>query len=268
MNIEYGSVNGTPLLLDIYVPDNPTVTPMPAIIWIHGGSWESGDKFPSEVRALAQRGFLGVSINYRLSGEAAFPAAVEDCKSAVRWLRANAEKYNIDPDRIGLWGESAGGHLAMMVGCADETAGLEGNGDWAEFSSRVQAVCSYYGVSDLAKQYEYYKEIFATDNGPVIQFMGGTPEERPDTYTLASPINHVTSDDPPLLLVHGDLDTTVPLTQSRTMHQAFQQAGLDSALTMVTGAGHGFNKGRMSPSPAQIQQKVIDFFTKHLVEGE
>ena len=152
-DIEYGLGGDVPLLLDIYIPEKPIANPMPAVIFTHGGGWRGGDKYPSRVRALASHGFFGVSINYRLSGIAPFPAAVEDCKCAVRWLRAKAEKYGVDPDRIGVWGSSAGGHLAMMVGCADETAGLEGNGGWEGFSSRVRAVCSYFGPSDLTSLY-------------------------------------------------------------------------------------------------------------------
>ena len=129
-DIEYGRAGDIPLLLDIYIPETPIATPIPAIICIHGGGWRDGDKgrYVKYVKSLATHGFFVASINYRLSGVAPFPAAVEDSKCAVRWLRANAEKYNVDPERIGVWGNSAGGHLAMMVGLVDETAGLEGNG--------------------------------------------------------------------------------------------------------------------------------------------
>ncbi|MFA4835373.1 MAG: alpha/beta hydrolase [Dehalococcoidia bacterium] len=267
-NIEYGRASGTSLFLDIYTPQKPLANLMPAIIWIHGGSWYYGDKYVTYIKALAEQGFFGVSINYRLSGKAAFPAAVEDAKCAVRWLKANAQKYSVNPDRIGVWGESAGGHLAMMVGCADETAGLEGNGGWAGFSSKVQAVCSFYGVSDLTAQYEYYQKEKRTTNIALNKFMDGTPKQIPDIYALGSPITHVTADDPPLLLIHGDRDQTVPFVQSEMMHTACQRLGLDSTLVKVTGAGHGFGRpARISPSPAEIQQAVIDFFKKHLVDA-
>jgi|GEM_PF-815760 len=266
-DVQYGIGGQTALLCDLYVPQNPIATPMPAVIWIHGGSWYFGDKYPSEINDLAERGFFGMSINYRLSGEAPFPAAVEDSKCAVRWLRAHAKTYNVDPDRIGVWGGSAGGHLSMMVACADKTAGLEGTGGWEEYSSRVQAACSYYGVSDLTEQFKYYLLIKDTFNEPLQQFMGGVPRWIPDSYRLASPIKHITPDDPPLLLVHGDLDPIVSPEQSKTMHKAYQQAGLESTLVIVSGAKHNFTRLiPMSPSPTQIVQMVTDFFTKHLVD--
>lgn len=212
-DIEYGKGGDIPLLLDVYIPETPIASPTPAIVFIHGGGWRGGDKYPGgKIRTLAKHGFVGVSINYRLSGVAPFPAAVEDCKCAVRWLRANAEKYNVDPDRIGVWGSSAGGHLAMIVGCADEAAGLEGNGGWAEYSSRVQAVCSYWGPSDFSSLPE--SRVSSGSNSAEIQFLDGTIEEIPDTYVLASAVTYVTPDDPPLLLVYGELDSVVPFSQS------------------------------------------------------
>ena len=258
-DIEYGKGGDVPLLLDIYTPEKPIASPMPAVIFIHGGGWRRGDKYPSRVRTLASYGFLGISINYRLSSVAPFPAAVEDSKCAVRWLRAHAEQYNVDPDRIGVWGSSAGGHLAMMVGCADETVELEGNGGWAQFSSRVQAACAYFGPSDFTS---------GSGNSPaVIQFIGDTIEEKPNIYKLASPITHVTADDPPLLLVHGELDRVVRINQSDMMYQAYRQAGLEVTLIKVAGAGHGLKQvtdNPISPSPKEIDRIVLEFFIKHL----
>ena len=238
---------------------------MPAVIFIHGGGWRGGDKYPSRVKMLASRGFFGVSINYRLSGIAQFPAAVEDSKCAVRWLRANAETYKVDPDRIGVWGGSAGGHLVMMVGCTDGTDGLEGNGGWDKFSSRVQAVCSYWGPSDFSSMPE--NMISRGSNSAEVQFLGGTIDEIPDTYVLASPISYITPDDPPLLLVHGELDPVVPLSQSDIIYEAYQQVGLETTLIKVTGAGHGLNKitdNPISPPQAEIDQMVLDFFSNNL----
>jgi len=275
-DVEYGKAGNIPLLLDVYIPETPIATPMPAIVYIHGGSWRIGDKAISDpLRSyptyLARHGFLTVSINYRLSGVAPFPAAVEDSKCAVRWLRANAEKYNVDPERIGVWGASAGGHLAMMVACADETADLEGNGGWSEYSSRVQAVCSYYGATDLPS---YYRTASLDAFRSLMeQFLGGTLDEFPEIYEAASPKNYVTADDPPLLLVHGDLDSNVPLAQSEIMYRVYQQAGLEAILIEVTGGGHGGEGGvfqqvtdsPISPSFGEIQQMVLDFFIEQLI---
>ncbi len=264
-DIEYGRVGERPLLLDIYRPQEPIASPIPAIVWIHGGGWRRGNKFPSRVATMAKYGFLGISIEYRLSGEAKFPAAVEDSKCAVRWLRANVDKYHVDPDRIGVWGGSAGAHLSMMVACADEHAGLEGNGGWEGVSSRVQAACSFFGPSDFVMAYEITRDRAA------IQFIGSTLKEKPASYRLASPINHVTPDDPPLLMIHGDHDSTVPFEQSEIMYQAYQKAGIEVTLIKVTGAGHGFKPvtdNPISPSPQEINEIVLDFFLKHLVYSD
>ncbi|MFC1954575.1 alpha/beta hydrolase fold domain-containing protein [Chloroflexota bacterium] len=266
-DIEYGNGDGIPLMLDMYIPETPIASPVPAVVFIHGGGWQSGDKYPGRINELASHGFFGVSINYRLSGVAQFPAAIEDSKCAIRWLRANSDKYNIDPDRIGVWGSSAGGHLSMLVGTADESAGLEGSGGWEGVSSRVQAVCSYFGPGDFVSWFEgadQLRNITAEFN-----FLGGTILEKPDVYKLASPFTHVTGDDPPLLMVHGSLDSVVPFSQSKIMHQAYKQSGLDVTLVEVTGASHGFKQVTdtpISPSHEEIARIVVDFFVKHLLD--
>ena len=273
-DIEYGRGGDISLLLDIYAPETPIATPMPVVIWIHGGSFKYGNKSSDpmlrSIKTLAEHGFFAVSINYRLSGVAPFPAAVEDSKCAVRWLRANAEKYNVAPNRIGVLGSSAGGHLSMMVGCADETAGLEGNGGWAEFSSRVQAVCSYYGPTDLAGTYRAIeaREGSVPDDFYYVEFLGCHLEENPDMWKAAGPINHVTADDPPLLLVHGELDSVVPIIVSEKMYRIYQQAGLEVSLIRVSDADHVFKQAaesKISPSVEEIEQIVLDFFIKYLV---
>jgi len=273
-DVEYGRVGDIPLLLDIYIPETPIATPMPVVIWIHGGEFNKGDKSQGlllrSIKALAEHGFFAVSINYRLSGVAPFPAAVEDSKCAVRWLRANAEKYNIDPNRIGVLGSSAGGHLSMMVGCVDETAGFEGSGGWAEFSSRVQAVCSYYGPTDLVTTYRKIEAMQGSvpDSFPYVQFLGSHLEEKPNMWKAASPINHVTTDDPPLLLVHGELDSVVPIIVSEKMYKTYRQTGLEASLIRVSGADHHFKQvadRHVSPSIEEIEQIVLDFFVKHLL---
>ena len=268
-NIEYGRVDGRPLLLDIYNPLKPIVSPMPAIVWIHGGGWRGGGKFPSRVDFLAKYGFFCVSIDYRLSGEAQFPAAVEDAKCAVRWLRAHAQEYNIDPERIGVWGGSAGGHLSLMVACADEDAGLEGNGGWAEYSSRVAAVCSYWGPADFTNWPEIATA--AARDKAAYQFLGGTLAEIPSVWELASPASHVSAGDPPLLMVHGNLDPVVPIAQSEIMLEAYRQAGLEVTLIEVSGAGHGLKPltaDAISPSAEVVEQLVLDFFLRHLVYAD
>ncbi|MEW6141632.1 MAG: alpha/beta hydrolase [Chloroflexota bacterium] len=269
-DIEYGKGGGTPLRLDIYMPKTPLSTPMPAVVWIHGGGWQGGDKYPTQATTLANRGFFVISINYRLSGVAPFPAAIEDCKCAIRWLRANAGKYNVDPDRIGVWGGSAGGHLSLLVGTADASAGLEGSGGWADYSSRVQAICSFYGPSDFVSWYQDNARFGRTLSSAETKFLGGTMEQKPEVYKQASPVTWVSADDPPLLMVHGDRDQTVPIQQSQIMYDAYKALGLDATLIKVVGAGHGFvnrhGQPPISPSPQEIDQAVYEFFLKHLGE--
>ena len=259
-DIEFGRVEDTPLLLDMYVPDEPVKIPTPVVVWIHGGGWVGGDKYPSQVSLLAERGFLCVSINYRLSGEAKFPASIEDCKCAIRWLRAHADEYYIDPQAIGVWGSSAGGHLAMLAGCASEEDGLEGDGGWEGYSSRVQAVCSFFGPADLTS-------LFIPQD--CCELIGESLEERADLYTAASPINYVSAGDPPLLMVHGSADYIVPIGQSEMMLESYEDAGLDVKLVRVTGAGHGFFfNDDITPSLDEIEQKVINFFAGYLLGEE
>ena len=158
----------------------------------------------------------------------------------------------------------------MMVGCADETVGLEGDGGWAELSSRVQAVCSSYGLNNLLESYKEIEEKRGSvpDGQLLVQFLGCHPAENPDLWNAASPINHVTADDPPLLLVHGELDQTAPIIKSEQMYEAYQQVGLEVTLVRVSGAGHAFKQetpNPISPSLDEIDQIILDFFIEHLV---
>jgi acetyl esterase/lipase len=172
---------------------------------------------------LADAGFVTASIFYRLSGASPFPADIQDCKCAIRYLRANAKTYSIDPNRIGVAGASAGGHLAELVATADDMAGLEGDGGWQNVSSRVQAASAYYGVSDFAvgaREFQHHA-------GKVVpKLFCGDEKEKPELYKQASPIKYVSKDDPPLLLVHGDQDDLVPFAQSVEMTKAYERVGL------------------------------------------
>ncbi len=267
-DVQYCTGGGHPLLLDLYRPRNPVGNPSPAVLWIHGGGWRIGSKEGSPLAVnLASKGFVAVSVNYRLSGEAPFPAAIEDAKCAVRYLRANAAKYGIDPKRIGVAGSSAGGHLALLVGAAHESAGLEGSGGWDGVSSRVSAVLSWFGPADFSVG----PTAFERGSGPsIIAFLGGTPQNRPENYRNASPVTWVSKDDPPLLLFHGDEDTTVPFDQSVRMEEAYRKAGLDVELVKVENAGHNFTPAGnkpISPTLPEIMEKSVAFFQKNLGTG-
>lgn len=261
-NIRYCTDGGSPVLMDVLIPAQVSRTPTPAVLWIHGGGWEAGDKNAhANAEFLAKGGFVAATLSYRLSDAAPFPAAVEDCKCAIRYLRANASTYGIDPDSIGVAGSSAGGHLAELLATADGSAGLEGNGGWQQVSSRVQAAVSYFGVSDLTAQ-------FPSDTVPVIvKFLRGTRDEKPDLYRKASPIHYVSKADPPLLLVHGENDEVVPFDQSMRMAEVYRRMGLPVDLIALKNAGHDFRhvgSDPISPSVEVVHQKTVDFFRHYL----
>lgn len=248
-DLEYANPGGKPVLLDLYLPPD-VETPLPLIIWIHGGGWQSGSKENlAPARALLSKGFAIVSVNYRLSGEAIFPAQIEDCQSAVRWLRKNARAYHLDPERFGVFGSSAGGHLVALMGTS-------GKGD-----TSVQAVCDFFGPTDLIAMgrvpgYERH----ASPDSPESRLLGGPAADNPDKARAANPITFVSKVSPPFLIVHGDQDQVVPLDQSRLLHKALQAAGVESELKILPGAKHG-GPHFMAP---EVQESVARFFTKHL----
>lgn len=217
--------------LDLAMPSEKTDEPRPAIVIIHGGGWLEGDKSsfstvknrpPGNIIDFAKLGFVAVTINYRLSKEAPFPAGLHDCKCAVRWLRAHAGDYHVDPNRIGAWGNSAGGHLALMLAMTAAQADLEGDGPWREFSSQVQAAASDSGPIDLVGQYEQ-----GTLRTVVSLFMNGAPEgDRLAAYHRASPTSHIHKQVPSLLLIYGVDDNQVPVELTDKFVTALDQAGL------------------------------------------
>jgi acetyl esterase/lipase len=217
--------------LDLAYPKDLAAKARPALVIIHGGGWIEGDKSsftsleywaPGNIIDFAKRGFVAASINYRLSGEAPFPAALEDCKCAVRWLRAHAKDYNIDVKRIGAYGNSAGGHLALLLGMTDRTAGLEGDGPYQELSSVVQAVVSDSGPVDL--------DFNKPDNRGLVkvmsQFLAGPPETMAERVRKASPISYIDRTTPPLLLIYGTADTQVTIGPVDQFVVALQKAAL------------------------------------------
>jgi acetyl esterase/lipase len=267
-NVDYGTGGGHPLLLDIMRPEPVPANPTPAVIFIHGGGWRNGDKRGAPVRFLAENGYFTASIDYRLSDEAPFPAAVEDCKCAVRWLRANAARYGVNSNAIGVWGASAGGHLAEFLGATADDPRYEGRGGWSNMSSRVNAVVSFFGPSDFMTGFgKFRNEDGSRANFLVATFLGGLPADKPGVYREASPITHVSQTSTPMLLVHGNQDPIVPLEQSTRMAEALRQAGAEVQLIVVTNGVHGFFLNEIlpiSPSPAAIERDVLDWFDQHL----
>lgn len=213
---------------------------------------------------LAAHGYFVASVEYRLSQEAKFPAQIEDCKCAIRYLRAHAKKYNIDPDRIGCWGSSAGGHLVALLGTSGGVKELEGKGGWQDQSSRVQAVCDWFGPTDFPKMGGSHNDI----NSPECQLIGGSYTEKADVVRAANPITYVTRDDPPFLIMHGENDNTVPIGQSELLDEALKKAGVEVTFVRVKNAGHGFGGAGTEPSREEIQKQIIAFFDKHLKKAE
>ncbi|MBC8508481.1 MAG: alpha/beta hydrolase [Anaerolineales bacterium] len=259
-NITYCTADAEALLMDVYYPDDLD-GPWPAAVYVHGGGWVGGDKSGGVgfwlIEPLRRQGFLLASINYRLSPEYQFPAHIEDVKCAIRYLRANAQLFNLDPENIGAFGGSAGGHLVALLGTSDSSAGLEGTGEYHEFSSRVQAVVDMYGPTDS----------LAFCIPAKIETVFGASSCDSEIVTNASPITHITQDDPPFLILHGDQDDVVPLNQSEILHDALIAGGIESTLIVVDNAGHGFSRegdGDLNPDMRTILQMVFDFFDKHL----
>ncbi|MBM3181366.1 MAG: alpha/beta hydrolase [Chloroflexi bacterium] len=255
-DVTYCTMEGVALKMDIYFPLSGQSL-LPVTMYVHGGGWSSGDKAKGagalEIPSLQSAGFLVVSVNYRLAPEYPFPAMIEDVKCAVRYLRAHAGEYNLDTNRIGVWGGSAGGHLVNLLGTTDEKAGFD-VGEYLYQSSRVQAVVDMFGPTDLTVQFEGGYE------GASRVFAGFDA-------ALASPVTYVTPDDPPFLLFHGDSDPLVPIEQSQILLAALQAAGVPAELVTVENAGHSFKPvdGKtISPSRQGIAQMVVEFFEEQL----
>jgi len=220
LGVEYGRAGEKPLLLDLYRPAAPH-EPTPGLVFIHGGGWKKGNRSDYKYYAVrfADRGYVVATVSYRLSGEATFPAAVEDVKCAIRWMRAHAEELGVDPDRIAAIGGSAGGHLAMMAGYTANVPDLEGNGGHGGVSSAVQAIVNLYGPCDLTVS-------DGRDEPVVTAFLGTTYAESPRDFERASPLFHLDRSDPPTLIIHGTVDQLVPVEQSDALAERLGGLGI------------------------------------------
>jgi len=259
-DVVYGKGGKRDLKLDIVQPKERPAEPMPVVVFVHGGGWSAGAKEMAVPRLVqfAQKGYFCATIEYRLSGEAPWPAQIEDCKCAIRFLRAKAALYGIDPKRIGVWGSSAGGHLVAMLGTAGDAKEFEGEGGWPDQSSRVQAVCDWFGPADLTWAIPRDPARGrGTASNAVVKLLGGPGPDLMEKARLASPTTYVTPDDPPFLIMHGELDRLVPLSQSQKLRDALQKAKVEVKLQVVKAKGHGFS------SPAEVRE-ALEFFDRHL----
>jgi acetyl esterase/lipase len=227
--------------LDLYLPSTRPSGPLPVMLWVHGGGWQNGSKaaaLPLRLGFVA-KGYAIASIGYRLTDTAKFPAQIQDVKAAIRWLRAHAAEYGLDPGRFVAWGSSAGGHLVALLGTAGEVKAFD-VGPHLDRSSRVQAVIDFYGPSDFVRFVDTpgYTSHRLPD-APESKLIGGPVLENKDKAAAASPVTYASKDDAPFLILHGAADPTVPPNQSEALHAALQKAGVASTLHILPGAKHG-----------------------------
>ena len=228
-DVEFGKGGTKPLLLDLFKPKE-IKKPVPGLIFVHGGAWREGSRknYGTYCRHFAGKGYVVATVEYRLSGEAPFPAAIQDVNCAIRWMRANAARLGVDPNKIGLVGGSAGGHLAMLAAYAPNDPELEGTGGNNGVSSRVQAVVDIYGLVQLGgRSRSPFRMVRARSKDPLVQFMGGkTADDDPDLYAKASPITHLTKDAPPTLILHGTVDELVGVGHSDKLAAKLSELGV------------------------------------------
>lgn len=256
-DVTYGRGGEELLTLNLSRPATTNAAPAPVIVLIHGGAWRSGHKAAHDdlTWQFAQRGYVAATIGYRLCPKYQFPAQVEDVKCAVRFLRARAKQYNLDPDRLGAVGFSAGAHLSMMLGVTGKADGLEGAGGWPEQSSAVQAVVSFCGPTDLAAT-----DLSEVSKNLVKDFIGGTPAEKAEAYRRASPVTYARKGAPPLLMFQGTKDPLVPHTQAYRMIDALSAAGAPGRVEILIGAGHGWAGSDLF----RTVEETFAFFDEHL----
>ncbi|MAE60526.1 MAG: esterase [Planctomycetaceae bacterium] len=263
-DVQYAKAGKVKLLADVYRPRHAT-GPLPVIVWIHGGGWEGGTKLHCPIVDFAALGYAVVSIDYRLAPKHRWPAQIEDCKAAVRWVRASAEKYGFDPKRVAAAGASAGGHLAALLGTSGDVKALEGKRNHLKHSSRMRAVLDLFGPIDLPaaiKQKDSKLLRRLTD-----QLFHGNKRRLSDAElnrraTQASPTTHITKDDPPFLIIHGSKDPLVPLGQSELLHEQLTKAKLKSKLHVIEDAEHG-GKEFATPKIRHMIERFFDEYLKH-----
>ena len=257
-DVVYTKAGNDELRLDVMTPAGVAADAvLPAVVVIHGGGWRTGNK--ADVRGItsefSKRGYVTISPQYRFCPKEVFPAQVHDVKAAVRWLKTNAKKYHVDPDRIGAMGFSAGGHLALMLGVTSPSDGLEGTPAADAPDSRVKAVVNYFGPTDLAAT-----DIPAISKPMVKDLLGGTPEDKPEAAAKASPLSFVTKDDAPMLTFQGTKDPLVPYSQAIKLADAMNKAGTAGRVELMIGASHGWGGSELE----RTIKDTFEFFDQHL----
>lgn len=258
--IRYADTDHVRQRLDIYSPTEPPDEPLPLVVFIHGGAWQGGSKSIGRrfLTPLVETGdYVAASIGYRLSDEATWPAQMHDCKAALRWLRANAEQHHFDPDRIAVWGTSAGGHLAAILGTSSDVETMNGQlGEHTSHSTAVKCVVDFFGPVDFATMTPVRPG--RVDNSPMARLLGGPVAENPERVKSANPVTYISPDDPPFLIVQGTADRLVPFQQAQLLDESLEASQVESTLITVQGGGHG--RG----FPPAVQEAVIAFLGHHL----
>ena len=228
--------------LDMYVPKTPPAKPLPLVVFIHGGGWEEGSKEQAGILLplIKDGAFIGAAINYRLTDKGPFPIQIFDCKAAIRWLRAHAGDYAIDPQKIAVFGISAGGHLVSLLGTSGDVKELEGTvGGNLDKSSRVECVVDFCGPADFPAFANKGSAIDPEKPGTALsKLFGGPMSQHMDLAKAASPVTYITKDDPPFLIIHGTKDPLVPYAQAEEFNKALGDAGVSTTLLTGAGAGH------------------------------
>lgn len=261
-DIEYGKAGERSLVLDMVRPESESATPRPVVVYVHGGGWRGGSKNgmvkgPMAIMALTEN-YVGVSVGYRLSGEAIWPAQIHDCKAAIRFLKAHAKKYHIDPNKIAVWGTSAGGHLVSLLGTSGDIKDLDGANGSPDADTRVACVINFCGPSDFFTFAKTNPQFGGPAETSVVRLLfGGPADEKKVEATAASPITHISAGDPPFLIVHGTADTVVDVSQAEQLHTALEKAGVSSTLVKIEGGGHSFGG-------PEVVARTKAFLDKHL----
>jgi acetyl esterase/lipase len=259
-DVEYANAGDVSLKLDVFRPKADSARPRPCIVWIHGGGWQGGNKASGGARLapfVASGEYVGISVGYRLTDVASWPAQIYDCKAAIRYIRANSDKLGIDPNKIGVWGSSAGGHLVSLLGTSGDVKEVEGDLGMTGVSSRVACVVDFCGPSDFLA-FGATNPKHNEPGQPVYKLLGGPLKDKQDAAKQASPVTYVTKDDAPFLIMHGTADETVNIRQAERLYEAQQQMGVNTTFVKIINGGHGFGG-------PEVNARVKSFLDKHLL---
>ncbi len=258
-DIEYRRIDHSTLHLDLYRPVG-AIGALPAVVWIHGGGWFRGKKDDCPVAGFAKHGYVVVAVDYRVTREGAFPAPVYDCKTAVSWIRGHAAELGIDPERIGAWGSSAGGHLAAVLGTTNGDPRYEDAALGTRPSSDVRCVCAFFPATDLIALASSTDPRYSRIRTAIPWLLGGPVREHLELARAASPAALASAHAAPFLLFHGTADEMIPLEQSQALDEALRHAGVESRLVVLKGAGH---EDTIYARP-EVEAAVVAFFDRHL----